>query len=710
MPQQRILLWLICLMVGIGLCFVPQSRAQNRTTPNDDELDALKRLLEEDVVLIASKTRQRVSEAPAIVTVITAQEIQAMGARTVTDVLATIPGVETFIKEYGYTEVVIRGGRQEGQRVKFLLNGHAVNPPRTGQASIFLDDLTVENIKRIEIMRGPGSALYGTNAFSGVINIVTKDADDLDGIEVIAKGGTFQTWATGILFGATLHDLNISGYGEYSETDGFDTVLKQDAQSVLDQWYAPYGIPAVSLAPASVNAYRQKTDLNLDLNYGEVTLRTKYLHKVNGPYIGANYTLNHDSEWDLDYFFVEGQYAKAVLPQLDVSLKVSWDRISEDYLIQSTPEGFTIPVDTDGDGDIEIFPEGVRAQLATSFDVFGGEFQGTYRPCEYHTFVAGVALQEIRQFDNVMESNFRRTPLAALDPGEVDTSPSFANNTRNIWALYLQDQWKITETLGLTLGVRHDDYSDFGGTTNPKAALVWQVKPDVSLKVLYGQAFFAPSFHETYLINNPLIVGSRDLQPATIQTFEASVMYPVGAYLAGSVAYFYNITDDVILEQAQPDPNTPATFVNGTGDIVQGVEVEFKANWQNRVSGYLNYTFRDTRVQKTDDDVPFVAKQLARVGLTIPVTDFLQANVQTAFIGERPREAGDLRKPADSRVLADVTLTARNFWKTLEVFVSVQNLLDATPVSPSIVDSFPEDYPLPGRSVMAGLRFTFSGE
>jgi iron complex outermembrane receptor protein len=633
-----------------------------------------------------------------------------MGARTVTDVLAAIPGIETFIKEYGYLELVMRGGRQEGQRIKFLLNGHSMNPPRTGQPSIFLDDLCVENIKRIEIIRGPGSALYGTNAFNGVINIITKDADDLDGYEVIVKGGSHHTFSTGVLWGKTFNEIEVSGYAEYSETDGSDSILSQDAQTVLDQMYAPFGIPAASLAPGKVNAYRRKADLNLDVRFRDFTLKTKYLNKVNGPYIGANYTLNHDSEWDLEYAFVEGEYAATFNDYLDLALKFSWDRVREDYYIQGSPEGFHIPLDLDGDGDIEIFPDGRLGRLATSFDTFGGECVGTYRPMANHTIIAGAAFQDIQQFQNIAKTNFDRQTIAALDPGEWDTSPSFEDNNRTIWALFFQHQWQMIDTLGLTLGVRHDEYSDFGSTTNPRAALVWGVRPNFHLKVLYGQAFLAPSFHETYLMNNPLVVGSKDLKPTTIRTFEIGTTYALSDRITSTLTYFYNKDEDVIVEQVQPDPNMPSTFVNSNGDIVQGVECELKATMAERFQGYLNYTFRETELQETHDDVPFVTAHLARFGLNAPLGEYVTANIQTTVIGERPREPDDPRPPVPGYALVDTTLTAGNIIPGLELFISVHNVFDKEYEHPSIAGSFPEDYPMPGRTVLAGIRYAFGNK
>ena len=696
--------WLsLCLIALLSLFgSAPICSAQGGISDEDDALAALELLLEEEVT-IASLTTQKLSDAPAIVTVITAQQIRDMGARTITDVLEIIPGVETLIQEYGYTEFVIRGGRLESQRVKFLINGHSMNPPRTGQPAIFLDDLTVENIERIEIIRGPGSALYGTNAFSGVVNIITKQVRN--GVEVIAKGGTANTLTGGLLFGKEFHDVTLSGYAEYSETDGDDAVIAQDAQTGLDHDFASYGIPAVSLAPGAVSAWRRKTDLNAALTYRGLSVKAKYLRKVNGPYLGANYTLNTRSEWDLDYVFVEGQYTHAFNDQLESTLTTSWDRVTEDYFIDGSPKGFTIPVDLDGDGDIEMFPDGRIGRLRTSFDIVSGEWQGVYRSDFRHTLAAGAAIQETRQFNNYTDSNFSRQTNAALNPGELDLSPSFLDNQRTVWALFVQDQWQVLDTVGLTFGVRHDQYSDFGGTTNPRAALVWNVKPAVHLKALYGRAFLAPSFHELYLMNNPLTVGAGDLRPTSIETIEIGATYHINEQISTKLNWFYTQDEDIITPSIRPDPNTPATFVNAGGDVVRGFEVEMDAGFSDRLYGYANYSFKDAETQETHAIVPLNAKHLARLGLNLPLLDFLTANVQVAFVGERPRESNDVREPVDAYTVVDATIRLHDFYDGLELFCSVHNLLDAAYLKPSLAETFPEDYPLPGRSMLAGLRY-----
>ncbi|MGR3220505.1 MAG: TonB-dependent receptor, partial [Candidatus Anammoxibacter sp.] len=141
--------------------------------PSDTYLeDELNWLREENYVTIATKSKLKISKAPSIVTVITAEEIEDMGFRTLPEVLRIVPGFD-IIKDAGFGKILsgVRGIRDADNKIKVLIDGHSLNMPYNGGAALFFDDLPLKNVKKIEIIRGPGSALYGANAFLAVINI-----------------------------------------------------------------------------------------------------------------------------------------------------------------------------------------------------------------------------------------------------------------------------------------------------------------------------------------------------------------------------------------------------------------------------------------------------------------------------------------------------------------------------------------------------------
>ncbi|MCP5005192.1 MAG: Plug domain-containing protein, partial [Planctomycetes bacterium] len=133
---------------------------------------------EDDVIITATRYIKRIEEAPATATVITAEQIRNMGARDILDVLKMVPGIGiSRITGYGFFGIESRGIKNNhSQKVLIMIDGHRINEPNSGGASFVFNNMMVENIKRVEVIRGPGSALYGANAFVAVINVVTKNA------------------------------------------------------------------------------------------------------------------------------------------------------------------------------------------------------------------------------------------------------------------------------------------------------------------------------------------------------------------------------------------------------------------------------------------------------------------------------------------------------------------------------------------------------
>ena len=200
-------------------------------------------------VTIATKHETPVGKAPSVITVITAEEIKNLGYRTFAEILRIVPGFE-LLQDVLYRTVdpAVRG-LKGANKIRVMLNGHFVNTPYTGDAFVNFDDFPVENIKKIEIVRGPGSAVYGENAFLAVINIVTFDAKDIDGVKVSSGYGSFDTKEGNMVFGKTYGKVDVSGMVRYRETNGFDGIVKSDNQTMIDNALSPLGFPAVSQAP-----------------------------------------------------------------------------------------------------------------------------------------------------------------------------------------------------------------------------------------------------------------------------------------------------------------------------------------------------------------------------------------------------------------------------------------------------------------------------
>ncbi len=257
--------------------------------------------LESEVVTIATRHEMPASKAPCIVTVITAEEIKNLGYRTFTEILRIVPGFEILkMADFGDVVPAVRG-LESANKVRVMIDGHFVNNPLRGSAFNGLDDFPVENIKKIEIIRGPGAAMYGENAFLGVINIFTKDASDIDGVRISSGYGSFDTYEENVIFGKKYGKVSISGMLHYRSTDGFRGTVDRDRQTTLDEIFGT----SVSNAPGDAHDRRQEFATNLKVEYENLWFHGWYNNKNRESFVGPQYTLSDESDVENNYVLVK---------------------------------------------------------------------------------------------------------------------------------------------------------------------------------------------------------------------------------------------------------------------------------------------------------------------------------------------------------------------------------------------------------------------
>src|SRR3989339_32792 len=656
-------------------------------------------------VAIATRHETKISKAPGIVTVITAEEIKNLGYRTFVEILRTIPGFE--ILKSGDTGVVVPAvrGITSSNKVRLMLNGHFVNSPFTGSAFGRFDDFPVENIKRIEIIRGPGSAMYGENAFTAVINIITKDTKDIDGVKVSSGYGSFDTYDENIVFGKKLGEVSISGMVHYRQSDGFDGIVESDNQTRIDNALSSFGFSPVSQAPGRVEDGRQEFDLNLKTTYKDVYFEGWYSNRNRGPFIGPQYALNDESDVESNYVFGEVGYKKTFEERLTFKPRVYYDQFDNNTYIESFSEG--VKLDTDGDGNYNTYPDGFIGNGKVIQKIIGTEIPFDYELFDGNVITMGLEYRLISQTNVRFSSNFHPATYEPLDSLRdfSDTYPFLKEATRRIWSVYLQDTWDITDTINLTLGARHDQSSDFGGAISPRSGLTWAFMKDASLKLLYGEAFRAPSFLEMFTTNQPAIQGNEDLDPETIRTYEIGLSYRFNKYVTSGVNYFNNDIKDLIVRRTLESNQNTSRYENFGDANIQGVEMETKVDIAKGNYVFMNYTFQDTK-DDDGDDLPFVAKHKGNFGVNVRYWKYVNTNLSTFVSGRRSREEDDTRDDLPAYALLNLSVIGKEFFKTMEVYGTVYNLLDKDYSDPGPI-SIPEDLPRPGRTFFIGLSYQF---
>ena len=479
--------------------------------PSADEAleEELRYLKAETYVITASRVLENIKKSAASITVITDRQIRQMGARHLMDVLQTVPGMNYLYHYFGHHISYARGlPIPTAQRTLVMVNSHPLNENWSGGATWTHETMMLDNVKRIEIIRGPGSALYGANAFAAVINIITKEAEDIDGWELTTRAGSYDTQQYNLLYGKTFKDLEIVFNYNYFDTHGFNGHINEDMQTFLDRIFLTHA----SLAPDRMKRDDEKYDGFLSLKYRGFKLEGKYVDRDQDNPVGLTPVLTNKNNFDKKDCYLNLSYERTFWEKLDFLGKVYRNHFSYLSDLQTFPPGaaqltpLLLPV---------IMRKGVINILTAKNNRTGFEVQTTWKMSGSNTIVGGISYEEMKQYDVRRRANYLYTssplfiiPLFSL---RYTTDIQSANRSvkRNFKAFFIEDIWDIRDNLRLTVGARYDDYSDFGDSLNPRAGLTWEFKKGYDLKLLYGSAFRAPSFVELY----DSLMGDPDLDP-----------------------------------------------------------------------------------------------------------------------------------------------------------------------------------------------------
>ena len=682
---------------GVALCLLILFSVPCAMGADEEKQDALDELslyeLRNLETFMVTATKRKIStrKAPAIATVITADEIKNMGARDLTDVLKTVPGFGVSINEWGVNMFEVRGIKTVGsEKILVMMDGHRLNESYSGSAlKHMFESLSVEKIKQVEIIRGPGSALYGANAFVAVINVITKDADDVDGLQAGVAGGSFDTKKAGFVGGKSFKDkkIKIFGSADYLKTDGSEPTIEADMLSP-----APF-----SKAPGNADTHLDKKEAFVKASYGDVTFKGHYLRNDYGVYIGLANALADDNFVAYTDYWGELSYSNSFTDRVSASVRAYFDHWDQDTDLKLFPPGFPG------------YPDGATGKPSQNERTLGTELQSGWDISGGNHLIAGFSFEHIKQYDVKYGANynpFTFEPLGSLQ--EVSSWANFNKDvTRKVWAVYIQDEWALKDNLNLTAGVRHDNYDDFGGTTNPRAALVWNFLENADIKLLYGQAFRAPSFVELYNDGNPNALGNPDLDPEKIKTYEVSLGYRFGGSYTVNANYFYNDIDDLI---ALDTSVSPPRYANIGGAKIDGIEAVLMGQYSPANYWKLTYTYQNPKDADTDEDLPNVPSQRAGLSLNYGFTKYLNGHTDILWTGKRPRVSGDDRGDMPSYTTVDLTLIAKNFWKNLEVRGMIHNLFDEEYEDPDLSGEqklIPYDYPREGISALIEFSYRF---
>ena len=599
--------------------------------------------LEIDSVYSASRYNQKVTEAPSSVTIVEAHEIQRYGYRTLADILRSVRGFYvTYDRNYSYLGV--RGFSRPGDynaRILLMVDGHRLNDNIFGAALIGTEfPLDIDLVERVEIIRGPSSSLYGTSAFFAVINVITKRLDTMKGLEAAGSLASLHTRKGRLTFGRHFDrgvDVLVSGssYG----SDGAQRLFFREFDS-----------------PATNNGFAENADADRFRKvFGRMTFRHFTLQGLYGarekaiPTASFGTVFNDPRSQTVErQGFIDLQYDRTIPNSWGIGsrLYVDWYGYDGDYVFDYSETDVPLPV--------------LNKDFARG-DWWGTELKLTRKLQQRNTLTIGTEYR----------NNFRQ------DQFNYDQQPfvEHLNDRRSStnWALYVQDEVALHRTLLLNVGLRHDHYDTFGGTTNPRAGLIYSPFTKTTVKALYGQAFRAPNAYELFWQQQGVAQSNPLLRPETNKTTEFVLEQYLGTHLRVAAAGFHYGINGLITQQTDPVSNL-LVYNNVESIRVKGLELEAEGKWPSGLRARVGHTFENSRNDDTGLRLTNSPTHLTKVNVMAPLaTNKLSAGIELQYVGSRQTIAGG---EVPGALLPNLTLFSTGLLKHVDLSASIYNLFD----------------------------------
>jgi outer membrane cobalamin receptor len=635
---------------------------------------SLEELLEQKIYS-PTLTAENIKTVPASITVFTRADIRRMGIETLSELVNFVPGFQSFRNDDSSINYTLSNrGRRVGAGARELLvlwDGQRLNDEISGGTGQKDPVISLDNVERIEFIRGPGSAIYGSNAMTGIINIVTRSESEVK----IAAGNHGQ------------QDVSVQWRAQH-EVGWLELHLQQrESEGEALSVFEPSPNPAT---PQTLDAhdpwrFRQiylragRGDLTLSLRSAETRAEDFY---ITG-FIPA----------DSGYVERQSQFAAVDWrPDLSESIRLEGrvylsdrDFIAKDIASSIAPNPVFTPV---------MLSSGVSddREYGSQWILFGEQEKGNW-------LLGG----EWRQ----AEVDAASSKLVRASDGVVLRDlPNGMEGKRIARSFFGQYQYPLQESLAVTLGARHDHYSDFGGHTSPRFALVKQLGKRDSVKLLYSEAYRAPSPSETRLTANIVAVSNPELEPETAKTTELVWVQLIddGYWL---VTLFDSWLEDAVVDTITEDQRR--SWINSSF-YINGVELEWQWNWAERWRSQIALTHIHHPGSETNRD----SNNLLGASLSYQRGAFL-GSLLLNYQGDKV-DANEQDFPATIQTTEQTRLSSHSLWhlhlsyeivKDWDLYLHVNNLLDKDYLNPAARRENYVGVPGEGRSFNLGVRWQY---
>jgi len=656
--SKLVLFFLICSF------FIGQSFAQDT-----EELVtmSLEDLLNMDVITV-SKSAEKLSDAPGVISVVSKQEIQMFGGTTLKDILERVPGlIGSTVYMTDRSTLAPRGDQvlASSSHVLFLINGRPVRESLEGGIkSEIYEAFPVNIIEKIEVIRGPGSVLYGSNAFSAVINVITEEAVRT-GAEVTGLAGEESAYGGMGKVSVKAGDFSLIAAGRQFEKAEWKTEVAHG------NYYHPM-LPADTTLFYDITIPNKGTGAYLGMNFKDLKVMAAYTKWTHSYFVDDYATVipvptHGDVEWD------------KLFANLGYSLMVS-DKWNMDFNVTYNKSTF----------EASSWPSSSR----NSYEVVG-EWTNFYKPMDNLGIVFGGLYNYFQGEEE--------TPADGL----------ITDGNRYSVGAYAQVDWRVIEPLKLIGGLQANKVQDIDLNAVPRLGLIWNVVDRLSVKALYSQAFRAPSINELS-INFPQMQGNPDLTPEKVSTVDVGVNYQGEQGQAGINFFYSDMTDLIYQDRSGAVP----TYMNGDEVTFMGAELEGKYYITRNLLVLGSALYQENENQDGEENVTPIANLGVKFGVGYTADNGITAslfNIYQADLDEKYDSQYNPATEAYNLLNAHVKYNINNLLKIqelqhLSLFIQADNILDEELWLPDwgLLKEPAKTIPVnQGRAVYVGLSAAF---
>ena len=653
---------------GLVLLVLPLS-AQEKTL---DELLALdlSELLDLKVVS-ALKSPETISRTPATVRVITSEQIRDGGCLTLEDALSDLPGFQ-FRNILGFNSYsFIRGIPGQNNKILLLMDGLQINELNSG-GFYGGGQFNLAEVERIEVIYGPASALYGTNALSGIINIVTRDP------RAGSSGRVSAGWGT---FGARLAEAR---YGSYDTKADFGftaaAMLKRNEKADLAGAAGDFNWTEDIENfenDAAVQARVHFKDFEAGFLLQDENASRATVERTAGEDLSIPWS-DHGVNWHIRFINVWARYS--------YEKKKNWSFRNTAYYRNSTVLDDTISEIEQATSD----SPGRQFRYYRPNSLIGNEAQIQWTPDPRWRFSAGLVLERERLaegFSVTVSSSADAVPAAPLSPAMM---------TNRLFSAYAQVQGTAAEGLDLFLGLRHDDSSYYGAVNTPRLGVVYN-RGRLTAKALYMRAFRAPKPWD-YTAG----AGNSGLRPEKIDSFEIAGGWSFSSCLRLDLSVYRNRLTNLLRRE---DGTTNSRWINAGTLTTDGGEAGLifrRGSWR----AWASYTYTAS-MDEAGVQAPEIAPHGAAFGAAYAFTPRLTLSLRGCYFGER-KNPKIIPSTGSDRIEGAIVARAALSWRLsagFDVQLAVDNLFDAVYYHPSNLP--PSRYRQPPRSFRFAVGYSF---